>query len=76
MKTLKNFDFGGSNRGSYDWDAILNGKINQMEAGKDFTCKPATLVSRARAVAKKRGLKIKSAMDKKTGHVVIQSYKA
>ena len=75
MKTLESFDFGrSSDRGTYDWDTILNGKINVLEAGKDFTCKPATIKMRARAVAKKKGLRVQVTSDK-DGNVVIRAYK-
>ena len=75
MKTLESFDFGRSvDRSTYDWDTILNGNVNVLEAGKDFTSKPQTLKMRARQVAKKLGLKVNTASDKE-GNVIIQAYK-
>ena len=75
MKTLESFDFGRSvDRSTYDWDTILNGNVNVLEAGKDFTSKPGTLKMRARTVAKKLGLKVNTASDKE-GNVIIQAYK-
>lgn len=75
MKTLESFDFGRSvDRSTYDWDSILNGEVNVLEAGKDFTCKAGTLKMRARAVAKKLGKKIRTGKDK-DGNVVVQAYK-
>jgi len=74
MKTLDSFDFGSSvGRSSYDWDTILNGDINVLEAGVDFDCKPGTVKQRARTVAAKMGLKVRASNDK-DGNIVIQSY--
>lgn len=74
MKTLDEFDFGTQTRRSqYDWDEILNGEINVLEAGKDFECKPITIKSRARVVAKERGLACR-VRETKNGDVVVQSY--
>lgn len=75
MKTLESFEFARSAaRSTYDWDTILNGNINVLEAGKDFTCKAGTLKMRARAVAKKNGLKVKLSSDK-DGNVILKAYK-
>ena len=75
MKTLESFDFGrSSDRGTYDWDVILNGNINVLEKGSDFTCKPQTLKMRARQVAKKKGLRVQTSNDK-DGNIVIRAYK-
>ena len=76
MKTLESFDFGRSNvdRSTYDWDTILDGNINVLEKGKDFTSKPGTFKMRARQVAKKLGLKVNTASDK-DGNIIIQAYK-
>lgn len=75
MKTLESFDFGrSSDRSTYDWNAILNGSINVLTPGEDFTCKAATLKMRARAVAKKKGLKVQVTSTKE-GDVVIRAYK-
>ena len=74
MKTLESFDFGRqSSRGTYDWDTILDGEIHVLETGKDFSCKPVTIKTRARAVAKKMNLSVRTGTDK-NGNVVIQSY--
>lgn len=76
MKTLESFDFGRSNvdRSTYDWDTILDGNINVLEKGKDFTSKPGTFKMRARQVAKKLGLKVNTASDKE-GNIIVQAYK-
>jgi len=75
MKTLDSFDFGSqSSRGQYDWDSILDGDIHVFVEEKDYTCKTSTFISRARAVASKRGLSLKTAKDK-DGNVVMQAYK-
>ena len=71
MKTLKNFEFDGASRSTYDWNMLLNGKIYEMESGVDFTCKSVAFVSLARSTAKKRGLKVQIA-NQKNGNVVIQ----
>ena len=78
MKTLESFDFGSrssSRSSSYDWDAMLDGKVHVLEAGKDFTCKPATMKTRLRAVAKKKGLEgVRVAWyDKVKGDLVVQA---
>jgi len=73
MKTLESFDFGRATSSKYDWDAILNGEINVMEVGKDFEGKVAALRARVRAVAKKSGLSVKTALTK-NGDLVVQSY--
>lgn len=73
MKTLENFDFGSQvGRSSYDWDSILNGEINVLVAGEDFDCKPQTVKQRARQVAEKMGLKVRTGT--KDGNIVIQAY--
>lgn len=75
MKTLASFEFARSAaRSTYDWDTILNGSINVLEVGKDFTCKAATVKMRARAVAKKAGMKVRLSSDK-DGNVIIQAYR-
>ena len=75
MKTLDTFDFGRSvGRSSYDWDAILNGDINVLEAGTDFECKASTIKTRVRSVAKKMGLKVRVGTNK-DGDVIVQGFK-
>jgi hypothetical protein len=75
MKTLKNFDFptSGAAKATYDWDLLLDGKVRQLDEGLDYTCKSATLITLARATAKKRGLTLKAA--KVEGGVVLQASK-
>lgn len=75
MKTLEKFDFGRqvNRKSSYDWAGMLDGQIHVLEAGKDFSCKAITLKSRARAVAKKMGLSVRTGTTE-AGDVVIQSY--
>lgn len=74
MKTLKRFDFpeaASAIKAIYDWDAILSGKIVQLEEGVDFKCKVQTICMMARNQAKKRGVTVKVA--KVEGGVVIQA---
>ena len=74
MKTLESFEFTrAATKSTYDWAAILDGKVHVMEAGKDFTCKAQTLKMQTRKIAKKMGLAVKTASTK-DGDVVIQSY--
>ena len=74
MKTLNEFEFGTQQIGksTYDWDTILNGEIHVLEAGKDFTCKPANMKTQARMVAKKRGLRVRTGSTEEG--VVIQAF--
>jgi hypothetical protein len=73
MKTLKAFDFPDrGDRGTYDWEKLLDGKIYQLEQGKDFQCKPATIITMARNQAKKAGKGLKAV--KVENGVVIQAY--
>lgn len=76
MKTLKAFEFKafGGAKSSYDWEAILDGKIHQLDAGADFDCKPTTFCTLARSAARKRGLVVQTGMVE--GGVVIQSSEA
>ena len=75
MKTINNFEFGAQRVGksTYDWDTILDGEIRVLEAGKDFTCKPANIKTQARTVAKKRGLRVRTGSTE-NGDVVIQAF--
>lgn len=74
MKTLESFEFTRAvTKSTYDWSAILDGRVHVMEAGKDFSCKAQTLKMQARKIAKKMGLAVKTASTK-DGDVVIQSY--
>lgn len=75
MKTLDSFDFGRTTsvaRSQYDWDTILDGKIHSLTPGSDFDCKPVTMKTRVRAVAKKMGLGVRVATTKE-GDIVIQA---
>ena len=72
MKTLKAFEFPeDAGRSSYDWDALLSGKIPQLEEGTDFRCKAATFATLARSQAKKRGMGVR--ISKVEGGLVIRS---
>src|SRR5262249_5069166 len=75
MKNFKDFtftQFGDSATTPYDLDHILSGKIVQLEAGTDYSCKPQTLLTLARAAATKRGLKLRT--SKVENGVVLQAY--
>lgn len=76
VKTLKTFEFpeNGGGKTQYDWDVILDGKIRELERGKDYTCKETTFATLARKAAKQRGMVVKSA--KSDAGIVIQAVKA
>lgn len=72
--TLAEFTFSGGvaqNKGTHDWDNLLDGQIWQLEAGKDFNCKVSTFASLARNQAKKKGLGLHT--NKVEGGIVIQA---
>ncbi len=74
MKTLKSFQFpetAGIIKAKYQWNVLLNGNIHQLEAGKDFQCKPTTFIMMVRSRAKKAGITVKVA--KVENGVVIQA---
>lgn len=76
MKALKSFDFGSSNRGSYDWDKILDGGIYELIQGQDYECTSSTMqtMSRNQAKARNKGVRISKNADE-TG-LVVQAYDA
>jgi len=85
MKTLKTFEFTAAvgTGASYEWDKILSGDIVQLDAGKDFECKPATFCTLARSAAKKRKMIVRTSMlpkdrakDAPVTGVVLQAQKA
>lgn len=45
----------------YPWTEWADGQPRVIEEGKDYTCKPGTLVSQAAKYAKNHGLKVKTA---------------
>lgn len=58
-QVLKNFKFSGSGgRSSHDWTKLLDGKIYQLERGKDYACKDQTFKSLARMQASKHGVSV------------------
>lgn len=75
MQVLQKFEFTqfGAKRSHHNWDMLLDGQIYQLEQGKDFNSKPATLISLARNQAKLRGLTIRA--TKVEGGVVLQAVK-
>jgi hypothetical protein len=76
MKSLKTFEFpeeGTGTRASYDWEKLLDGKIYQLEEGKDYQCKTTTFATLARGAAKRAGKGVKVA--KVEGGIVIQAVK-
>jgi hypothetical protein len=72
MKSLRAFEFASTgNRATYDWAKLLDGSIYQLEAGKDFSCKPETFLLLAKKHAKKAGKTLKA--SKVDGGLVIQA---
>ena len=76
-KTLDSFDFphGGRKGVEYDWNTILDGKIYQLEQGKDFPekVKVSTFVGAAARAASAKGLRVKRQIDGKI--LVMQAVK-
>lgn len=73
MRTLKTFDFGGDrDKGSYEWEKLLDGRIHQLEEGTDYSCKTDTMLSLVRGAARRRGMKVRT--GKVEGGLVIQAY--
>jgi hypothetical protein len=73
MKTLKSFDFkSSSGHSAYPWHELLDGKIHQLEEGKDYACKASNLVVLARRNAEKLGMAVRA--TKIDGGLVIQAY--
>lgn len=66
-KTLDKFDFphGGRKGIEYDWDSILDGRIYQLEQGKDFAVEPKTFVGAVARQANERNLRVKRQIDGK-----------
>lgn len=66
-KTLDSFDFphGGRKGVEYDWDSILDGKIYQLEQGKDFEVEPKTFIGAVARQANARNMRVKRQIDKK-----------
>lgn len=66
-KTLDSFEFphGGRKGIEYDWDSILDGKIYQLEQGKDFKEEPKTFVGAVARAANSRNLRVKRQIDGK-----------
>lgn len=61
MKTLTSHTFTRAARESqYDWEKLLDGKIYQLEAGSDFSCKVLTFCSLIRGAAKKAGVSVRT----------------
>jgi len=75
MKTLESFEWTnfGSDRSKHDWDVLLDGQIRQLQAGVDFTSKPATMLTLCRNAAQKRGLRLRT--SKVEDGIVIQAIK-
>lgn len=68
-KVLDTFEFphGGRKGVEYDWDSILDGKIYQLESGKDFDkdVTPKTFVGAVARQANARGLRVKRQINGK-----------
>ncbi len=52
-RKLERFPAAATSR--YPWDELLDGDAWELVSGEDFVSKPATLVTNARAQAKRRG---------------------
>ncbi len=76
MKTLKSYEFqeSGGGKATYDWDAILSGKIVLLEREKDYTCKDTTMQTLCRSAARRRGMVVKTGKD--DAGLVVQAVKA
>lgn len=73
MKQLDEFPIHGNTK--QDWPKLLDGKIYELEAGTDFTCKPQSFRSLALGQARKRGGTVTTHIVKETGNIVIQFIK-
>lgn len=58
---------------SYDWDTILDGKVHKLEEGEDYLGKVSSFLSRARSLAKERGMRLRSSVLDNGKAVVIQA---
>jgi hypothetical protein len=76
-KKLKTFDFQREqgSKYSYPWDKWLDGNIWELSQGEDFreSISPSNFRIMAYQAAKKRGLKIRTSVQKEK--VIIQAYK-
>lgn len=57
----------------YDWNEILNGKVNVLEQGTDYDCKSQSFGMQIRGAAKRKGVKVKVAV--RQGQVIVQAIK-
>ncbi len=64
----------GRRAGSYPWNLWLDGEARRLLPGLDFHVTPSALVSHAGAVAKTRGLKVRSTTKHTPGALWIQAY--
>ena len=72
-ETLESFDFNGSGRRStYPWDKWLDGQIWQLKIGEDFTCKVGSFQKAAGTQARKRGLRLRTAVS--GDHIILQAF--
>lgn len=60
----------------YDWDTILDGRVHKLVQGEDFLGKAISVLSRARVHAKRRGLKIRTAVREEGRVVILQAKEA
>lgn len=54
----------------YKWDEMTDGKPYELEAGKDFTCKPESLQTAAAGWAKNNGWVMRTAMTPERNVIV------
>lgn len=57
----------------YPWAEWLDGDVWDLEPGKDFHIKTQSMRTMATAEGKRRGFKIRSAVDPDTRHFVLQA---
>ena len=58
---------------TYDWDAILDGKVHKLEQGEDFLGKAVSCLTRARKHASDRGLKVRTKVLEDGKYIVLQA---
>ena len=64
--------FGANKKESkYDWTRILSGSIVELQQGQDYTCKSAAFAMQVRSAARRKGLKVRVAVQK--GRVIVQA---
>ncbi len=52
--------------GKYPWNVWFDGRVWQLVQGTDFTCAPSSLIQSARFAAGRRGLLLRTWLEKDT----------